>query len=101
VQTSCTFSRRPIRAAPALAAKRPVGWREVQNRAAISRQRFCTAQYGDEAPGREWAPASSLSGAGRTCQGRLRRRLRRRPLTEPARSPGFRSYREPGEVRNG
>jgi hypothetical protein len=34
------------------------------------------------------APASSLSGAGRSRQGHLRRRLRRRPLTEPAHSPG-------------
>jgi len=36
-------------------------------------------------PRRGLAPAPSLSGAGRTRQGRLRRRLRRKPLTEPAR----------------
>jgi hypothetical protein len=36
-------------------------------------------------PGRGWLPAPSLSAAARTRQGRLRRRLRRRPLTEPAR----------------
>jgi hypothetical protein len=45
------------------------------------------------------APALSLSGASRTRQGRLRRRLRRRPLTGPAYSPGVRSYREPGANR--
>jgi len=33
----------------------------------------------------EMAPAPSLSGSARTRQGRLRCRLRRRPLTEPAR----------------
>jgi hypothetical protein len=40
-------------------------------------------------------PGGEVSGAGRTRQESLRRRLRRKLLTEPACSPGVRSYREP------
>jgi hypothetical protein len=104
VQTSCAFSRRPAGPrAPSTRRPRPSSrWRSrsggPDSRSAGAKTKPSRAARAGNVhrssvrpsrPGRRTAPAPSLSGAARTRQGRLRRRLRRRPLTEPARSPGF------------